>query len=252
MLHNGPLSRRQRWRIALVHCGPRALLTAFTAAEAFGLRGWERDTVHVLAANGTRRRRGCPLPMRLHTDSNWDQVRQHRESVLQVLPDALLRAAVTFDLARPACGILAAAVQQRLVTPASLRAALVRAPRARHHAALIAAVEDIEQGAHALSEIDFARSCRHHRLPEPQRQAIRVDSSGRRRYLDAVWRRRDRRIVVVEVDGALHLAPSRWWDDQLRQNELMLGDALVLRFSSIVVRTEPALVAAQPRRALEL
>ena len=73
---------------------------------------------------------------------------------------------------------------------------------------------------------------------------------GRRRYLDAVWR--DGRIVVVEVDGALHLAPSRWWDDQLRRNELMLGDALVLRFPSIVVRTEPALVVAQLRRALEL
>ena len=98
----------------------------------------------------------------------------------------------------------------------------------------------------------FAQLCRHHRLPEPQRQAIRVDSWGRRRYLDAVWRRRDGRIVVVEVDGALHLAPSRWWDDQLRQNELMLGDALVLRFPSIVVRTEPALVAAQLRRVLEL
>lgn len=54
----------------------------------------------------------------------------------------------------------------------------------------------------------------------------------------------------MEVDGALHLAASRWWSDQLRQNELTLSDAIVLRFPSVVVRTEPALVAAQLARAL--
>ncbi|HEY3715182.1 MAG TPA: hypothetical protein VGL39_11700 [Jatrophihabitantaceae bacterium] len=77
-----------------------------------------------------------------------------------------------------------------------------------------------------------------------------MDRSGQRRYLDVMWRRSDGRHVVVEVDGALHLAASRWWSDQLRQNELTLSDAIVLRFPSVVVRTEPALVAAQLARAL--
>lgn len=58
--------------------------------------------------------------------------------------------------------------------------------------------------------------------------------------------------MVVEVDGALHLSPSRWWADQLRQNELTLADALVLRFPSVVVRTDPATVTAQLREALWL
>ena len=56
--------------------------------------------------------------------------------------------------------------------------------------------------------------------------------------------------MIVEVDGALHLAPKRWWSDQLRQNELTLSDAIVLRYPSVVVRTEQDLVAAQLRRAL--
>jgi very-short-patch-repair endonuclease len=56
--------------------------------------------------------------------------------------------------------------------------------------------------------------------------------------------------VVVEVDGALHLVATRWWDDQLRQNELTLADAIVLRFPSVIVRTEPTVVATQLRRAL--
>jgi very-short-patch-repair endonuclease len=59
-------------------------------------------------------------------------------------------------------------------------------------------------------------------------------------------------LVVVEVDGALHLNPRQWRDDQLRQNELTLADALVLRFPSVVLRTEPGVVAQQLRRALRL
>ena len=112
-------------------------------------------------------------------------------------------------------------------------------------ATLCAAVEDIAQGAQALSEIDFVALCRRYRLPRPHQQTLRADASGRRRYLDATWRRADGRVVVVEVDGALHLAVSRWWADQLRQNELALAGAVVLRFPSVVVRDEPGFVAGQ-------
>jgi hypothetical protein len=162
-----------------------------------------------------------------------------------------VRAASGLDR-RPACGLLAAAVQQSLITPARLRTTLDRSSRARHRLALLAAVADIEGGADALSEIDFIRLCHRYRLPRPELQKARRDSTGRRRYLDAAWRRADGRMVVVEVDGALHLNVRRWWDDQLRQNELSLADALVLRFPSVIVRTAPELVAAQLRRALQL
>ena len=72
----------------------------------------------------------------------------------------------------------------------------------------------------------------------------------RRRYLDAAWIRRDGRRVVAEVDEALHLAPRRWWDDQLRQNEIVLQDDLLLRFPSVVLRHEQPTVVAQLSRAL--
>src|SRR5262249_12131119 len=43
------------WRvIARVRGRSRAVLTAFPAAEAYGLRGWERTAVHLLAPGGTR------------------------------------------------------------------------------------------------------------------------------------------------------------------------------------------------------
>jgi hypothetical protein len=127
-----------------------------------------------------------------------------------------------------------------------------RLPTARQHRSPLAAVEDIAQGAQALSEIDFVRLCRRFALPAPRQQTVHPDRHGHRRYIDATWRRCDGRLVAVEVDGALHLAVSRWWADQLRQNELSLSDVVVLRYPSVVVREEPALVAAQLRRALLL
>lgn len=246
--HNGPLSPAQRRRVARVHAGPQSVLTAFTGAEALGLRGWERDEVHVLAPTGTRMRAGNPVPTVLYRYELAPRLAPG--GGIERLEDGLVRAAGTFASPRPACGLLAASVQQQLTTAAKLDEALVRARRVRHRHALVEAVEDIAGGAHALSEIDFARLCRRYRLPEPIRQLVRLDAQGRRRYLDASWRRTDGRLVVVEVDGALHLQVRRWWDDQLRQNELALADALVLRFPTVIVRAEPDLVIEQLRRAL--
>lgn len=57
VLHNGPLTRSDQIAVAVINCGPRAIVTSFTAAQLWGLRGWERDEIHVLAPAGTRRPR---------------------------------------------------------------------------------------------------------------------------------------------------------------------------------------------------
>jgi hypothetical protein len=250
VLHNGPLTRQQTWEVARLNCGPRAVLAAFTAAEALGLKGWTRDAVHILAPGGTRRPRLPDIEVRLHLVGTWPDEQILAGRPIQRLAPALIWAASTFAKPRPACGLLAAGVQQRLVRPGDLRDALNSAIRTRHRALLLHAAKDIEQGAHALGEIDFARLCRRYQLPTPEQQTIRRDRSGRRRYLDASWRRGDGRLVAVEVDGAIHLAPTQWWDDQLRQNGLALAGALVLRYPSVVVRTEPELIARQLAAAL--
>ncbi len=248
VLHNAGPTTAQWRRICLLNCGPRAVLTSFTAAEEWGLRGWERDDVHVLAAAGTTNPR---LPrLVLHRCGTWRSVDLSAARRLHRPAAAVLVAASSFQSSRPACGLLAAAVQQRIVRADGLAAALADAPRIRHRASLAAAVRDIAQGAEALSEIDFGRLCRRYGLPEPTRQAIRVEPSGRRRYLDAEWRLPDGRVVAIEVDGALHLSPQRWYADQLRQNEIVIGGAVVLRFPSVVVRDEPLVVVDQLRRVL--
>lgn len=250
VLHNGVPTRAEQFEIALVNLGPRAALTAFTALEAWGLAGWERDAVHVLVPRGARIRRPAGLDVRVHYTDQWSSAPRHDGRGLHRPANSAVIAASTFRNPRPACAILAAVVQQRLARPGDLVAAVSGSPRVRHRAAMLAAANDVAQGAHALAEIDFARLCRSAGLPTPKRQGVRRDSSGRRRYLDVEWDLPDGRRLVVEVDGALHLAVGRWWDDQLRQNELTLSGDIVLRFPSVVVRCEPHVVIAQLHRIL--
>lgn len=249
VLSNGELTTSERRSAALIHAGPRALLTAFTAAESWGLSGWTRDTVHVLVPGGTKVAGIPALPIRVHYAADWGSVecRGAREAPAP----AIVRAAICLPNVRPACGILAAGVQQRIVTARQLATVLDSRSSARHHAVLTAAVRDIAQGAQALSEIDFARLCRKAGLPEPTRQRVRIEPGGRRRYLDVEWDLPGGAKVVVEVDGALHLVPAKWWDDQLRQNEVVIAGDAVLRFPSAIVRTAPAVVLSQLRRMLE-
>ena len=249
-LHNGALLPQERWHVARIHAGRGALITGFTAAEACGLSGWDRPVIELLCKPGTRGARGCPIPSRRFYARKLSPIRRYRRSAVQILPQALFVATGSLDSPRSACGLLAASVQQRLVTAARLRSELKERPNTRHRRLLGLALADIEQGADALSEIDFTKLCRHYRLPDPDHQTVRREAGGRRRYLDATWRRPDGRLIAAEIDGALHLAQKRWWDDQLRQNELLLSGVLVLRFPSAVVRAEPDVVAGQLARAL--
>jgi hypothetical protein len=250
--HSGAASSAELRQVALKNCGAQGVLTAFTAAEEFGLRSWERDEIHVLVPAGKRVPAVPRAPLRVHYTGDWRPDELLAQRRLHRVEFALLLAAATFASPRPACGLLAAGVQQRLITANRLELALWTRRRIRHRDALMKAVHDIGQGAHALSEIDFARLCRRRGLPEPVRQGVRVERGGRRRYLDAEWKSASGRRVVAEIDGALHLAARTWWSDQLRQNEIALGGDLVLRFPTAVFRHEPVLVADQVRRALLL
>jgi very-short-patch-repair endonuclease len=146
-----------------------------------------------------------------------------------------------------ACAVVAAGVQQRLVRPGELRAALDRRPSLRRRRLLLRTIGDIDGGAQSLSEIDLVRLCRRHRLPRPSQQVARRDSEGRQRWLDAYWAEWG---LHVEVDGAVHVEARQWWADMRRQNEVWIGGDRLLRFPAYVLRREPETVAAQVRTAL--
>jgi hypothetical protein len=124
---------------------------------------------------------------------------------------------------------------------------LAAAGHARHHKLLTQVLGDIEGGAESFGEIDLGRLARRVGLPPPLRQSFRFDSAGRRRWLDA-----DFDGFFVEVDGAVHLRPLRYWDDMERQNDLVIITGKpILRFATVGIRIAPASVMTQLRAAAD-
>jgi hypothetical protein len=248
-LHNGELTRAQLWWAAVLHAGPQAMLCGLSAAEAAGLRGWESQAAHVVVPKGVR---VPPLVgMRLHESRRLQPTDRHptRNPPQTRLTRALVDAASWAARPELGCAILAAGVQQRLVRVTDLEPELAAAGQVAHVHALRLALGDIAGGSHSLSEIDFVRLCPRFGLPAPERQVVRTDRYGRRRYLDAYFRLPDGSVLVVEVDGALHLRVGAWWEDMAREREIVITTGKVLRFASVEIRLYPERVAADLRRA---
>jgi hypothetical protein len=251
VLHNGPLTEQQQWWVATLAVGPLAGRTALTA---WGVKGWTSDKVEVLCARGERPERPRGIALKVHESRRFlpEHVHPVREPRRVFVERAAIDAAAWTKNARHACGLLAAVVQQQKSSAPRLIEELSRAGRVRHARVMRAILRDIEGGAQALSEVDLARVCRGYGLLVPERQVIRLDSAGRRRYLDARVSAPNGRSILVEVDGALHLLASTYWDDMKRLNDIVIGGEKVLRFPSAAFHVDEATVGNQLRRACGL
>lgn len=90
VVHNGPRPRREQWFVACAHCAPGALLTGFTALEAIGLHGWDRDDAHILTVLGARNSTRSPIPMRVHRVRDLTAVRRYPSTCVQIPRQAVL------------------------------------------------------------------------------------------------------------------------------------------------------------------
>ena len=67
---------------------------------------------------------------------------------------------------------------------------------------------DIGGGGHTLAEIGLRPLALRAGLPAPRRQVLRREPDGKVRYLDAEFDLPDGTVLVVEVDGFVHLKPD--------------------------------------------
>ncbi|MBL6276727.1 DUF559 domain-containing protein [Micromonospora fiedleri] len=246
--HNGPIAPAQLPWIGVLSAGPAAVLGGLSAARAWGLRRYDDKVVHILLP-ANHRTRAMPPGVRVHRTTLLPaadvlDVGQPRRTMPA---RSLVDAAQWAPSDQEARAIIAAGFQQRLVGGDDVRQVLDRLPRARRRALIAQTATDAVGGAHSLPELDFLRLVRRAGLPEPTRQAVRHDATGRRRYLDAwfeEWR------VHVEIDGSQHLDPATAWADMRRQNDLWRSGDRVLRFPAWAIRHHPADVIAQLRAAL--
>lgn len=245
--HNGPLTEGQRLRAAHLWGGPGAVIGGFAAAKLDGLRWVAESTTQIdlLRPPGRKARRP---PEFLNVVPHYSRLLGEQDvHPLRVPPRtrierSLIDAASWAPNDRLAMAVLTASVQQGLTLPQKLRAALDQdQTRFRHHL-LAVTLGDIEDGARALSELDFSRKVvQAFGLPAPERQSARQDSQGRRRYLDVVW---EEWKVAVEIDGDQHFwDPLQRWDDMERDIDMQLDGYEVLRFPAWMVRHTPDIVA---------
>jgi very-short-patch-repair endonuclease len=254
---SGALSEIQVLRIAALWAGPGAALAGLTAARLGGLRGfddgdqWLDRPIHVLIPAHCPIRRTLPrVPVVPHYSRllGGDDIHPLRQPPRTRISRSLVDAAAWMATDRGAQAVLAAGVQQRLVRVEDLMAVVSSNQRLPRRGLIENTLHDIAGGAQALSELDFTRLLRRHRLPEPDRQAQRLDSTGRRRWLDAVW---EAAKLIVEVDGIHHLDAAQYWADMDRDNDFTLSGYRVLRFPAFAVRHNPGQVARMIREALK-
>ncbi|MGZ4593590.1 MAG: DUF559 domain-containing protein [Actinomycetes bacterium] len=235
VLHNGPLTRAQQFRVASLAAPEGSALWGPSAAELDGLKGYRDETVHIAMPPGQRR---LPLPwVSTHWSTQLDPRDVHPTAQPRRLrlPRSLLDMASDTRDERRARAIVLAGAQQGLVTVPALTDALTRRGPCRHHALLVETFADIVGGIQSVPEKEFDGIVVVCKLPPPSRQAIRRRPDGRY-YLDAYWEQFG---FGVEVDGAQHRLVSHWDADLDRASEIVAGGVRLLRFSSFSVRHRP-------------
>jgi hypothetical protein len=248
VLHRGEIGADARHWIAVLELGQGAALCAETAMERAGMTGFEVAETHVVVRRGSRIRHFPWLVV--HESRRFDPDRDVHPTARPRrvrLERGVIDAAVWSRTPRRACAIVSAAVQQRLTLASRLVEVLDGAGRVKFNRLLRSTLVDVGGGSHALSELDLAAACREANLPLPRRQVVRTDSQGRRRYLDAEIQLPDGTLLVLEADGAGHLDALNWWTDQMRQNDVVIDGAVVLRFPTVALRLDRPRVVQQLR-----
>jgi hypothetical protein len=150
-------------------------------------------------------------PAGIHIHRTWiaPQLATHLRPPATVPGRAVFEAAAWARSDREAVLIVAASFQPNRVTLPGVRRAAAELGWSRRHALVITTAKDCDGGSHSLSELDLLQLCRRERLPIPDRQVVRRDRTGRRRYVDAMW---DEWKLAVEIDGAHHLEVAQMWE----------------------------------------
>lgn len=240
----GELTRRQREWLAVLHAGERSMLGGLSAAACHGLSGWEREVVTVYVddelsfepVDGVRFFR---------SRRPFDLLRHPRPGipVCRLEPAVLLFAAYQ-TTPRPAHGVIAASIQQRLTTAERMVEWVDVLRPLRWSKPFKRTLGDIAGGAHSGAELDVRRMCRRHHMPLPAGQRPRFDRAGRRRWTDCEWRLPDGTTLVLEVDGSFHLDVLEAMSDHRRGRRITSTDRVVVRCSAFELRFEDREVAA--------
>ncbi len=237
----GPPSREASLWAAVQRAGTGAVLSHETAAELFKLADRPSAVVHITIPEC---RRVSRLPgVSIHRSSRLGDavhpgLQPPRTRIEETVLD-LADLATTFDAA---FGVVCAACQRRLTTPARISEVMRKRGRQRWRTDLAKALGEIAFGTHSLLEYRYVhRVERRHNLPAAAHQ-VRVDAGGRSRYLDNLYRDYG---LCVELDGMQAHPDDQRWRDQCRINAITAQGMTTLRYGWADIDRRPCETAAQ-------
>lgn len=244
-VHAGPLPELATQWAAVLEGGPQAYLDGASALIAEGLVGFRWDVIRVSVPLAARAR-SAPGVLICRTRRH-DPLVASSSGIPRARPDvAAVHAALWARSDKQAALLLTMPVQQGLTTAERVGRALLAVRRYPRRAFLHATVVDLLDGVRSISEAEFAGECRGRGLPKPTRQLVRKGRDGRY-YLDVCWEEWG---VVVEIDGIQHTWAPNVVADALRQNQVTLEAAVVLRLPLLGLRVAADDFFAQIEQAL--
>ncbi|GAA1663749.1 hypothetical protein GCM10009745_01760 [Kribbella yunnanensis] len=240
--HNGPIGYDERLIAALLHAGPDAAWSHYTAAEQLGLLKPSPDRpVHVAIPDHRTivRRPGLVI----HRDSHWADRLARATPPRRTAAHAVLDIVGIAQTLDEAAAVIADACQSGRVHPTAIAAALTTRGRLRHGRSLRPILADVAAGSHSLLELRYHRDVeRRHGLPTGHRQRA-ID----REFTDVHY---DPFGLNVELDGRLHLIPQQRWRDLDRDNRATLRAETTLRYGWLDITTRPCTAAVQVLKIL--
>jgi hypothetical protein len=234
--------------VALLYAGAGAILCRESAAWAWGLRDDLPAELDVMVP--VSRRVFCQPGIAVHY-SVHHACRRHPTRVPPVtrIEDTVLDIIDVTPRASGVVDVLTRACQRRLTTAMHLLAFAESRKKLRWRALVSDVLADVRAGIMSVLEQGYVRDVeRAHGLPRGVRN--KAEGVGRtRRYRDV---RYDKYRLVIELDGAAAHPEERRYQDQARDNDLLVTeDVRTLRYGWAAVGGTPCEVAAQVARLLK-
>ena len=243
----GAVSAEHREMAALLHAGPRSVITGSAAARRHGVRAPGSATVDVI------------VPMEVRCQSTgFVRVRRTTRMPAEVCATGRIRftgaaraaadAARAMTAFRDVRAVISETVQKRLCSIAMLKAELEQGP-AKGSALLRAALAEVDDGIRSVTEGDLRVLLKRAQVPMPIFNARLYDGDRLIAIVDCWWPKSG---VAGEVDSReYHYRADDWQRTIQRHDQLVARGVLLLHFTPQRIKTDPDGVIGEILSALD-
>lgn len=237
LLHNGPMSTRQRVMAALLYGGSDAVVTGAEACRRYGLQAAGDDGFVHLAVPADRKAHSCGFVVVERTTRMPEKTAVRGGVPLMPVTRAVLDASRRLSERDPCRALLTEAVQRRTTTVEALVSELALGST-RGSAIPRRVLAEMGEGAHSVAEIDGARIWKRAGLPPAQWNGTVLSPDGAFLARADAWV--DEVALAWEIDSVAHHADAAGFQRTVARN------VRYARAGIVVVQTLPARLRSDP------